>query len=315
MEIQRVFVALMFIVYAQGPIRSCDTFGSHEFVTGCTRLLHERNVRFVYILVAWFVLDVTLWAVAYWRSSDRAADLKHPMARLPRRLIALVVLTPACLLFAELPASAASTRVLHYSGALSGTTVPDESGFGNNGTAHDVSLSGGAYSFNGTSSYIRTPASSTVNPGSAAFSYSVTVKLPTPTTFSRDLSLVRRGSSKFAGPYYKMEMVYNKATGNMRLECALRDAAGAHAIVSTSGNALNDGQWHTLTCSKSAKTISLTKDGHVRTKSVALGNLSSTRPLNFGAEQVGPTNFWEHFPGLMKKIVLTKRISWRRSSA
>jgi len=223
-------------------------------------------------------------------------------------MIALVVLTPACLLFAALPASAASTRVLQYTGALSGTTVPDESGFVNDGTAHDISLSGGAYSFNGTSSYIQTPASSTVNPGTAAFSYSVTIKLPTSTTFSHDLSLVRRGSSKFAGPYYKMEMVYKKATGNMRLECALRDAAGAHATVSTSGSALNDGQWHTLTCSKTAKTITLTKDGHVHAKSVTLGNLSSTRPLNFGAEKVGPTTFWEHFPGLIEKIVLTKKI-------
>ena len=230
------------------------------------------------------------------------------MARRPRRLIALVVLTSAGLLFAALPASAASTRVLRYTGALSGTRVPDRSGFGNRGTAHDISLRGGAYSFNGTSSYIRTLASSTVNPGFAAFSYSVTIKLPTTTTFSHDLSLVRRGSWKFAGPYYKMEMVYKKATGNMRLECALRDAGGAHASVSTSGNALNDGQWHTLTCSKTAKTISLTKDGHVRTKSVTLGNLSSRRSLYFGAEQLGPRSFWEHFPGLMDKIVLTKRL-------
>ena len=230
------------------------------------------------------------------------------MARLPRRLVALAVLTPACLLFAALPASAASTRVLHYTGALSGKTVPDKSGFGNRGTAHDISLRGGAYSFNGASSYIQTPASSTVNPGFAAFSYSVTIKLPT-TAFSHDLSLVRRGSSKFAGPYYKMEMVYKKATGNMRLVCALRDAGGAHATVSTSGNALNDGKWHTLTCSKTAKTISLTNDGHVHTKSATLGDLSSKRPLNFGAEQLGPKSFWEHFPGLMDKIVLTKRMS------
>lgn len=235
------------------------------------------------------------------------------MARLPRRLIALAVLTSAGLLFTAIPASAASTRVLRYTGVLSGTTVPDKSGFGNRGTAHDISVSEGAYSFNGTSSYIQTPASSTVNPGSTAFSYSVTIKLPTTTTFSHDFSLVRRGASKLAGPYYKMEMVYNKATGNMRLECALRDATGAHASVSTSGNALNDGQWHTLTCSKAAKTISLTKDGHVHTKSVTLGNLSSKRPLNFGAEQ-GPKRSWEHFPGLMDKIVLTKRLSWRRPS-
>jgi hypothetical protein len=227
------------------------------------------------------------------------------MAPFPRRLIALVVLSPACLLLPALPASAATTTVLHYTGLLSGMTVPDESGSGNDGTAHDITSSGDAYSFNGTTSYIEIPASSAVNPGSSAFSYSVTINLPTTLTFSYDLSLVRRGSAKFAGPYYKMEMVYNPSTENMRLECALRDAAGAHAIVSTSGNTLNDGQWHTLTCSKTARAISLTVDGRVHTNSATLGNLSNAQPLIFGAEQVGPTTFWELFPGLMDEIVLT----------
>jgi hypothetical protein len=229
------------------------------------------------------------------------------MARLPGRLIALVVLSPACLLLTAPPVSAATQTVLHYTGALSGTTVPDQSGSGSNGTAHDITVSGGAYSFNGTSSYIQTPASSAVNPDSSAFSYSVTINLPTTTIFSRDLSLVRRGSSKFAGPYYKMEMVYDKSKRDMRLTCALRDTAGRHATVSTSGDALNDGQWHILTCSKSTKVISLTVDGHVHTKSAKLGNLSSDQPLNFGAEQIDSTTFWEHFPGLMREIVLTKR--------
>jgi hypothetical protein len=228
------------------------------------------------------------------------------MARLSRRLIALAVLSSACLLLAALPASAATRTVLHYTGALSGTTVLDESGLGNNATAHSITPSGGAYSFNGTTSYIQTPASPSVNPGSSDFTYSVNMYLPTTTVFSRDLSLVRRGSSKFPGAFYKMEMVYNKSTGNMRLECALRDTAGAHAIVSTSGNTLNDGKWHTLMCSKTARTISLTVDGRVHTNKARLGNLSTTLPLNFGAEQIDATTFWEHFPGLMDEIVLTK---------
>jgi Concanavalin A-like lectin/glucanases superfamily len=224
-----------------------------------------------------------------------------------RRLIALVVLLPACLLLAALPASAATKTVLHYTGALSGTTVPDESGSHSNGTAHDITASGGAYSFNGISSYIQTPASSAINPGWSPFSYSVTIYLPTTTTFSRDYSLVRRGSSKISGAYYKMEMVYDKSTGHMHLTCALRDAAGAHATVSTNVDTLKDGQWHTLTCSKTARTISLTKDGDEHTKRAKLGNLSSTEPLNFGADEVAPATFVEHFPGLMHEMVLTQR--------
>lgn len=228
------------------------------------------------------------------------------MSRLPGRLVALLTLPSACLLLAALPASASTRTVLYYNGALSGTTVPDVSGSGNNGTAHDITVSGGAYSYNGATSYIQTPASTTVNPGSSAFSYSVTINLPATLNFTGDISLVRRGSSKFVGPFYKMEMVFNASTGSMRLECALRDAAGRHAIVSTTGNGLNDGLWHTLTCSKTATTISLTKDGRTHTNSASLGNLSSTQPLNFGAEQISATEFWEHFPGLMREIILTK---------
>jgi hypothetical protein len=229
------------------------------------------------------------------------------MARPPRRLFALVVLALAFLVQAALPASAATTTVLHYDGSLSGTTVPDVSGFGNNGTAHDIpALSGGPYLLNGRSSYIQVPASSSLNPGSSAFSYTVSMYLPATTTFTRDFSLVRRGSAKFAGAFYKLEMIYTKSTGNMRLECAMRDSAGVLATVSTSGNTLNDGRWHTLTCARTATTISLTKDGVVHTNRARLGNLSSPEPLNFGAEQVGPTSFWEQFPGFLDEIILTK---------
>jgi hypothetical protein len=228
------------------------------------------------------------------------------MALLPRRLIALVVLSPACLLLTALPASAATKTLLHYTGALSGTAVLDESGSGRNGTAHDITVSGGAYSFNGVTSYIQTPASSAGNPGYSDFSYSVTINLPTTTIFSRDYSLVRRGSSSLTGAYYKMEMVYDKSTGHMHLTCALRDTAGKHASVSTPVDTLNDGKWHKLTCAKNAKTVSLTVDGHVHTKSAKLRNMFSTQPLNFGADQPDPTTFVEHFPGLMDEIVLTK---------
>jgi hypothetical protein len=34
--------------------------------------------------------------------------------------------------------------------------------------------------------------------------------------------------------------------------------------------------------------------------------MSSDRQLNFGAEQVTETTFWEHFPGDMDSITLTK---------
>jgi concanavalin A-like lectin/glucanase superfamily protein len=224
-----------------------------------------------------------------------------------RKILMLAVSVPAVLLVAALPAAAASTVVLNYTGdETSGTVAVDSSAYGNNGSLHQVALGGQVYSFNGSTSYIQTPASASINPGTAAFSYAVSINISPTTIFSHDLSLVRRGSSKFAGAYYKMEMVYNKATGTMRLECAFRDQTGARGFVATSGNTLNDGIWHTLTCSKTATTVSLTKDGKTRTNPATLGNMSSTVPLFFGAEQVGATSFWEHFAGQMDDITLTK---------
>jgi hypothetical protein len=225
-----------------------------------------------------------------------------------RRLCILALLIPAGLAMAALPAAAASTVVLHYSGTeKAGTTIADDTtGHDNDGTLHNVRTTGTAYQFNPTTSYIRATATTSINPGRSNYSYAVSINIPTSTVFTHEFSLVRRGSSKFVGPFYKMEMVFNRTSHNMRLVCAFRDSTRAHASVSTSGNTLNDGQWHTLTCTKTGKTISLTKDGVVHAKPAVLGNLSSTQPLFFGAEQVGPTTFWEHFPGRMKNITITK---------
>jgi len=225
-----------------------------------------------------------------------------------RRLCILALLIPAGLAIATLPAAAASTVVLHFSGTeKAGTTVAnDTSGHDNDGLLHDVRATGTAYQFNPTTSYIRVAPSTSINPGRSNYSYTVSIKIPTSTVFSHDFSLVRRGSSKFVGPYYKMEMVYNRTSHNMRLECAFRDSTRAHESVSTSGNTLNDGVWHTLTCTKTGRTVSLTKDGVVHAKPAVLGNLSSTEPLFLGAERVAPRVFWEHFPGRMKNITITK---------
>jgi hypothetical protein len=224
-----------------------------------------------------------------------------------RRLPVLVALVAAALALTALPASAASRVVLHYFGTnATGTEAADTSGHDNDGALHHVRWTGTAYAFHGPRSYIETSATRSVNPGTKDFSYSVKIKLLPSTVYSHDLSLVRRGSSKFKGAYYKMEMVYDKATASMLLECAFRDANGQKGYVSTSGNGLNDGVWHTLTCSKTATTVSLSKDTHVYTRPATLGDLSSTVPMFFGVEQIGAHAFWEQFPGHMKAITLTK---------
>jgi Concanavalin A-like lectin/glucanases superfamily len=221
-----------------------------------------------------------------------------------RCVLALAVFVPASLLVSALPA-AASTIVLHYTGTASATTAIDTSGNGNNGTLHNVTATGSLYAF-GTNAYISVPASDSINPDTVDYSYAVTMELPAGFTFIHDLSLVRRGAAKNGGAYYKMELVFNKSTGTVHLVCAMRDQTGNTGYVSTAATTIGDGSWHTLMCTKTATSITLTKDGVAHTKAANLGNLSSTQSLNIGAEQVNATTFWEHFPGEMDDITITK---------
>jgi hypothetical protein len=224
-----------------------------------------------------------------------------------RKILMLAVSVPAVLLVAALPAAAASTVVLNYTGdETSGTVAVDSSAYGNNGSLHQVALGGQVYSFNGSTSYIQTPASTSINPGTSDYTYSVRMVLPAGYTWSHDLSLVRRGSAKFAGAYYKAELIWHKSTAKMVFVCAMRDSTGNRGFVSTSAQTLNDGAWHTLGCAKTATSVTLTKDAKVITRSATVGDLSSAQPLNFGAEQIDATSFWEHFPGQMDDITITK---------
>jgi hypothetical protein len=221
-------------------------------------------------------------------------------------MLALAVLVPAGLVASALPAAADSTIVLQYTGSpASNTTATDMSGFGNNGTLRSIIATGSLYSF-GSNAYISVPASDSINPDTNDYSYAVTMELPAGYTFTHDLSLVRRGAAKLAGAYYKMELVFNKTTGAVHLVCAMRDQDGNHSSVTVGASTLGDGAWHTLMCTKTATSITLTKDGVSHTKAATLGDLSSTQALNIGAEQVNATTFWEHFPGEMENITITK---------
>jgi len=220
-----------------------------------------------------------------------------PLIRMPLNL-------PSLALASALPAAAASTVVLDYTGTASTTTAIDTSGFGNDGTLHHVAATGSWYRF-GRKGYISVRVSHSINPGTANYSYAVTMKLPAGYTFIHDLSLVRRGSSKLGGAFYKMELTFNQTTGSVHLICALRDQNGTTGYVSTGASTIADGNWHTLMCTKTATSITLTKDGATYTKAANLGDLSSTQQLNIGAEQVNATTYWEHFPGNMDNVTIT----------
>jgi hypothetical protein len=153
--------------------------------------------------------------------------------------------------------------------------------------------------------YVKVPASHSINPFRVDYSYAASINIAAATDITRDFSIFRRGAAKHAGAFYKMEIVLNRATGNLRLTCAFRDQSGVGASVSTSAAGLHDGVWHRLICTKTATEISLTVDGVTHSKTVALGNLTSDQPLFLGVEPVSGA-FHEQFLGRMDEIAIRK---------
>jgi concanavalin A-like lectin/glucanase superfamily protein len=213
------------------------------------------------------------------------------------------------------PSSASTTshRVLLYHAEETADKIAhDSTPFANDGSLHGIGRgpgqSGLAYVFGAHPAipdYVKVPATHSINPFRVDYTYAASINIAADTAITRDFSIFRRGAAKRAGAFYKMEIVLNRVTGNLRLTCAFRDQSGVAASVSTGAAGLHDGMWHRLICGKTASEISLTVDGVTHTKAVALGNLTSDQPLYLGVEPVSG-GFHEQFLGSMDEIAVRK---------
>ena len=140
----------------------------------------------------------------------------------------------------------------------------------NNGTAQNVVFDGTSAFFGGASvnSRITVPYSATLVPGSQDVSATVQINTTAmPGTGGLDFDIVR--SSK-AGQQYKIELFPKNGKA---LALCFFSGALAHKQI-TAGPALNDGQWHTITCTKTSSQISLTVDGVVvKTAAIQIGSI------------------------------------------
>jgi hypothetical protein len=171
-------------------------------------------------------------------------------------------------------------------GETSGTTMHDSSGNGNNGTTHNVKMTGASgYRFDPTArSKVVVPNSSTLNPGASTFSYSVKMQSSHVPASGTDYDLMRKGIGTTTGGEYKIEIVY--ANGQGRAFCIVKDSRGVAASVKGTTN-VTDGKVHTLTCVKTASGLTLKVDAlRPRTKTVTggLGPISNTTALVIGAK-------------------------------
>jgi hypothetical protein len=165
----------------------------------------------------------------------------------------------------------------------SGTTMYDAVG-SDNGTTHHVTMglsgfSGTAYGFNGSASrsYVSVPSADDLNPNDA--NVTVTIYLNTtgtPPPPPADWDLIRKGNSSTSGGYYKMEL---EQTG--QISCGFKGSV-SHATL-TAGPAVNDGQWHTAECVKTATAIEVVVDGQTFTKKKSLGSIANSAALVIGA--------------------------------
>ena len=218
-----------------------------------------------------------------------------------KRLVPLIALLSSAVLFwAPLPARAATTVGLWHMDETSGGTANDSSDKDNDGRLSHITFvtpgfdgSGGAYSFNGTSSKVIVSSSSSLSPGSQTIIVTVHVNFTdNPSESVGDYDLVRKGSS--SAPYYKVEILQSG-----KAFCFFRGSSSRKGV--TVGPALNDGHWHTITCKKTSGTISGTVDGTTSSKSITIGSISNSASLVFGGKASGNDDLYK---GEMDEVVI-----------
>jgi len=168
----------------------------------------------------------------------------------------------------------------------------DSSGFGNNGSITAVTLgvpgfSGApgdyAYGFDGSTSSVTVPKSSSLNPGASDISITVHVNTTVrPGIGSLDFDLVRKGSA------YKAEIYPKK--GVAKANCVFKGSLGNIAL--KAGPDLVDGAWHTITCQKTPTAVTVIVDGVPYTAAVTIGDINvNSQPVAIGW-QTGGADFY-----------------------
>ena len=163
-------------------------------------------------------------------------------------------------------------------------TAVDSSGFGNHGTNHDIIGNGTGYHFNGTSSRVIVPDSPSLDPGTADFSFGVTLVMTSPPTgLGETYDVLRKGIASTSGGEYKLEI--KNVKGTARARCLVKDAARVPVAIQAP-TSLANGVPHTVTCSKTSTGVRVQIDSLAPlTKTVtSLGSVSNASQLALGAK-------------------------------
>ena len=172
----------------------------------------------------------------------------------------------------------AGVVALWHMDETTGTVMHDAAG-SHNGTLQNVALAqpgfaGLAYGFTGSSTVL-VPSAADLNAGAKTLTVTIHLKA-TSVPATPDWDLIRKGVFTTAGGEFKVEY---QPSGQGT--CGFNTSTNYAEL--TAGPALNDGQWHTVQCVKTATNIQLIVDGAKFTKTASLGTISNTVQVAVGS--------------------------------
>lgn len=115
-------------------------------------------------------------------------------------------------------------------------------------------------------------ASALLNPGTR--DYSITLRMKWTNSFG---NIIQKGQSGTVGGYFKLQ------APNGLVQCLFRGSLGNGGV--SSGRALNDGQWHIITCARTATQVTMTVDGVQTGKHVGpTGSIANNAALSIAGK-------------------------------
>lgn len=144
---------------------------------------------------------------------------------------------------------------------------------------------------------VTVPANSALNPGTGNYSVTMTLRI---TPASNGGNVMQKGQASSPGGYFKLEV------DRGGISCLFRGKSGSAAVGT---GTINNGAWHTLTCSRTAGAVTMTVDGRVTaTRRTATGSISNGAALTIGGKaSCNQTSVQcDYFAGSVDRVQISK---------
>ena len=163
----------------------------------------------------------------------------------------------------------------------------DSAGGDNNGTTSAITMPApGIYDFNGATSIASSPHKTNLNPGTANIRLETRIYADTAPASGETYDLMRKGVSYTIGGYYKIEL-RSRSGGGMNAACIFKDG---NKVAGTAIGSVPVGAWVTISCTKTATTVTLVA-GTTRTVARVVGSIANSSPVYLGGKGDGTDVF------------------------